>query len=86
MGTRSGALEISFIILRHVANEHMSILPHQNETKTMNLSGTHATCSIYYQILTFIGGTVGHVFCDCYDIMLLTKGEGHICWLLGDEL
>ena len=30
----------------------------------------------HYQILTFIGGTVGHVFCDCYDITLLTKGEG----------
>ena len=29
-----------------------------------------------YQILTFIGGTVDHVFCDCYDITLLTKGEG----------
>ena len=29
-----------------------------------------------YKILTFIGGTVGHVFCDCSDITLLIKGEG----------
>ena len=35
-----------------------------------DLSGTH------YGFLTFIGGIVGHVFCDSYDIMLLTKGEG----------
>ena len=43
----------------------MSILPHQNETKMTNLGGTHT-----------IRGTVGHVSCDCYDIMLLTKEEG----------
>ena len=53
----------------------MSILPHQNETKMMNLSRTHTIHGKYYKILTFIGGTVGHVFCDYYDIMLLTKGE-----------
>ena len=29
-----------------------------------------------YKILMFIGGTVGHVFCDCSDITLLIKGEG----------
>ena len=34
----------------------------------------HATSQ--YKILTFIGGTVGHVFCDCFDITLLIKGEG----------
>ena len=30
----------------------------------------------HYKILTFIGGTVGHVFCDCPDITLLIEGEG----------
>ena len=30
----------------------------------------------HYKILTFIGGTVGHVFCDCSDITLLIKEEG----------
>ena len=43
VGTHSWALEISFIILRHVANEHMSILLHQSETKMTNLGGTHTT-------------------------------------------
>ena len=52
----------------------MSILPHRNETKTTNLSGTCTTNG--KSILTFIGGTVGYIFCDCYDITLLTKGEG----------
>ena len=28
-----------------------------------------------YEILTFIGRTTGHVFCDYSDITLLTKGE-----------
>ena len=42
----------------------------------MNLSGTHTTCGNSYQILTLIGGTVGHAFCDCYDITLFTKGIG----------
>ena len=41
-----------------------------------DLSGSHNTCSKSLQILTFIGGTVGHVFCDCSDITLLIKGEG----------
>ena len=27
-----------------------------------------------YQILTFMGGTVGQRFCDCYDITLLRGG------------
>ena len=53
----------------------MSILLHQNETKTTNLSGTVLHVASHYQILTFIGGTVGHVFCDL-NITLLTKGEG----------
>ena len=55
----------------------MSILPHWNETKLTDLGGTHALhMASHYQILTIIGGTVGHVFCDCYDNTLLTKGEG----------
>ena len=54
----------------------MSILPHRNKTKMTNLSGTHTIHGKLLQILTFIGGTMGHVFCDCYDITLLTKGEG----------
>ena len=44
--------------------------------KTTDLSGTCTTCSKSLQNFTFIGGTVGHVFCDCSDIMLLFKGEG----------
>ena len=39
------------------------------------LNGTHTTHG-NYQILTSIGGTVGHVFYDCYDYTLLTKGGG----------
>ena len=50
----------------------MSTLSYWNETKMTDLSGTHTTRSKS----TFIGGTVGHVFCDCSDIMLLIKGEG----------
>ena len=54
----------------------MSILPHWNETKMTDLGGPVLHVASCYQILMFIGGTVGHVFCDSYDITLLTKGEG----------
>ena len=39
----------------------------------------------HYQILTFIDGTVGHAFCDCYDITLLTKGEGQNLLVIGRQ-
>ena len=39
--------------------------------KTTDLSETCTT-----QVLTNFSSTVGHAFCDCSDIMLLTKGEG----------
>ena len=33
-----------------------------------------------YQILTFTGGTVGHVFCDCYDIMATGRQTMNSVW------
>ena len=54
----------------------MSILPHRNEMKVTGLGGTVLHMASHYQILTSIGGTVSHVFNDCYDNTLLTKGEG----------
>ena len=54
----------------------MSTVPYQNETKMTDLSGTHTTHDKSLPILTIIGGTVGHVSGDCYDITLLTKREG----------
>ena len=54
----------------------MSTLFYWNETKTMDLGGAILHTASCYKILTFIGGTVGHVFCDCSDITLLIKGEG----------
>ena len=64
----------------------MSTVPYWKETKMMDLVERILHVTSHYQILTFIDGTVGHVFCDCYDIMLLTKGEGPHCWLLGGKL
>ena len=54
----------------------MSILPHQKEMKMIDLVEPILHMGSPYQILTFKGGTVGHVFCDCYDNTFLTKGEG----------
>ena len=54
----------------------MSTLPYQNETKMADLMEPILHVASCYKILTFIGGTVGHVFCDCSDITLLIKGEG----------
>ena len=50
----------------------MSTLSYWNETSVELV--LHVAS--HYKILTFIGGTVGHVFCDCSDITLLIKGEG----------
>ena len=55
----------------------MSILPHWNETKMTNLSGTHTICGKLLQNFNIHRWHCGPCFfCDCYDITLLTKGEG----------
>ena len=54
----------------------MSILSQRNETKMMNLGGTHTTCGQSLPNFNIHSWYCGPCFCDCYDIMLLTKGEG----------
>ena len=44
--------------------------------KMTDLGGTYATYSTLLPNFMFTGGTVCHIFCDCYDITLLTRGEG----------
>ena len=54
----------------------MSILLHQNETQMTDLSGTCTTHGKSLPNFSIHMQHCGPCFCECYDITLLTKGEG----------